>query len=244
MVDRLHIVQVFQHIQQFLHLGHVFRTQLNRVFGAHGDFSNFGLEVHRLQRQPHGLEISRGRQYLDGTIAVHQHIIGARLQRHLHQLVFAGTGCKNQLTAVFELERHRTLGAHIATVLAERVPDFGHGTDPVVGHGVHDDGRTRYAVALVADFFVVHTFLVAGRLVDVAFDGLRRHIRGLGFFHRQPQSRVDAEVTAALARRHHDFTDNPGPHLASFFVLPTLAVLNIGPFAVSCHAKSFKNSLP
>ena len=53
--------------------------------------------------------------------------------------------------------------------------------------------------------------------------------------HRQPQPRVGAEVTAAGTRRHRDLTDDAGPYLAALLVLATLAVLDIGPFAVSCH---------
>jgi hypothetical protein len=33
----------------------------------------------------------------------------------------------------------------------------------------------------------------------------------------------------------HDFADDAGPDLAALFVLAALAVLDIGPFAVSCH---------
>ena len=244
MVDRLHVVKVFQHIQQFLHLRHVVPAQVHRIFGAHRDFRQLGFQTGGIQRLAHRLETERRGQHFDRTVLVHHHVIGAGLQRHFHNFVLTGARRKNQLPAMLELERHRTFGAHIAAVFAERVAHLGHGAHPVVGHGVHHDRRAPYAVALIPDFFVTDAFQVASRLVDIAFDGVGRHIRRLGFFHRQAQARVDGQVTAARARRHHDFTDHAGPHLAAFFVLAALAVLNIGPFAVSCHAKSFKNSLP
>ena len=139
-----------------------------------------------------------------------------------------------------ELERHRSLGTHVAAMFAERMAYLGHCAHPVVGHGVHDDRRAANAVALVADFLVVHTFQVAGGLVDVAFDGLGRHIRRLGLFDRETQPRVDTHVTTAGTGSDHDFANHPGPDLAALFVLAALAVLNIRPFAVSCHAKSLK----
>jgi hypothetical protein len=67
----------------------------------------------------------------------------------------------------------------------------------------------------------------AGMLAALAFSTARRR-RGL------------AQIAAAGTGCHHDFSDDTGPDLAPLFVLPALAVLNIGPFAVSCHAKSFK----
>ena len=44
---------------------------------------------------------------------------------------------------------------------------------------------------------------------------------------------------SANPRRDGDFTDDAGPDLAALLVLAALAVLNIRPFAVSGHGKSF-----
>jgi NADP-dependent 3-hydroxy acid dehydrogenase YdfG len=73
-----------------------------------------------------------------------------------------------------------------------------------------------------------------GQLLERQRDELRQ------FFDRQTQPWVDAQIAPASAGGNHDFTDDTGPDLSPLFVLPALAVLNIGPFAVSCHAKSFK----
>jgi hypothetical protein len=147
-------------------------------------------------------------------------------------------GAKTSCPHVLELEGHRALGAHVAAVLAEGVAHLGHGAHAVVGHGVDDDGRAADAVALVADFLVAHAFEVAGGLVDVALDGVGRHVGRLGLLDRQAQARVGRRVAAAGAGRDHDFTDDAGPDLAALFVLAALAVLDIGPFAVSGHGKS------
>ena len=110
----------------------------------------------------------------------------------------------------------------------------------VVGHGVNDDGRAADAIPFITNFLVLNTFEVSGSLVDIALDSLRRQIGRLGFFHSESQTRVNAQITPAQTRRHHDLADHTGPHLAPFFVLAALAVLNIGPFAVSCHAKTLR----
>ena len=108
----------------------------------------------------------------------------AGFERDFHDSIFGCTGRENQLTAVFELESHRTVCAQVAAVFAERVAYFSDSSHLVVGHGVDHQCHTAYAVALVADFFVMHAFEVAGGFVDVAFDGVCRHVRGLGFFNR------------------------------------------------------------
>ncbi len=131
------------------------------------------------------------------------------------------------------------VGAHVAAVLAEGVAHFGHGAHMVVGHGVDDDGRAADAVALVADFFVVDAFGVAGGLVDVVLDAVGRQVGGLGLLHRQAQARVGAEVTATGAGRDGDLADDARPDLSALFVLAPLAVLNVRPFAVSGHGISF-----
>src|SRR5262249_15292727 len=105
----------------------------------------------------------------------------------------------------------------------------------VVRHGVDDDRRAADAVTLVADLLVAHALEVAGGLVDVALDGVGRHVGRLGLVDRQPQARVGRQIAAALARRHHDFTDDARPDLAALLVLAPLAVLDVRPFAVSGH---------
>jgi hypothetical protein len=221
-IHALHVVQVFQHVQQLLHARGVVAGQRDRVLRPHRHFGDLGLQAGGLQRVLHGLEVGRRGQHLDGAVFVADDVLGAGFQRHFHHLVLAGAGRQDQLADVLELEGHRAFGAHVAAVLAERVAHLGHRAHLVVGHGVDDDGRAADAVALVADFLVVHAFEVAGGLVDVALDGVGGHVGRLGLVHRQPQARVDRQVAAALARRHHDFTDDAGPDLAALLVLAPL----------------------
>ena len=112
---------------------------------------------------------------------------------------------------------------------------FGHGTHLVVSHGVHDDGGATNTVAFIADFLVADAVERTGRLVHVVLHAISRHIGGFGFFNGQTQARVHGRVTTTLAGRHRDFTDDTGPDLAALLVLTPFAVLNIGPFAMSCH---------
>ncbi len=237
MENVLHVVQVFQRVEQFLHARGVFCAQCHRVFGPHGHLGQLGLKAGRLQGISHRLEVRHIGQHLDGAVGVAEHVQCARFQRHLHHPVFRAAGRKHQLPAVLELERHRALDSQLAAVFGESVPHLGHRAHPVVGHGVNDDGRAADAVAFVADFFQIHPFEGARCFVDVVLDAVGRHVGGLGFLNRQPQARVHSRIAAALARGNRDFTDDARPHLAALFVLTPLAVLNIGPFAVSSHKR-------
>ena len=243
MEDFLHVVQIFEHVQQFLHPGGIVSAQLDGVFGAHGDHRFGADQTDRVQGCLDGFEVSGRGQHLDYAILVGEHVLRAGLQRRFHDLVFAGARGVNKLADMLELEHYRALGAHIAAVFVQGVAHFGHGAHAVVGHGVDHDGRPADAVALVADFLVGNAFLVAGGFVDVVFDAVGRHIGRLGALYGQAQARVHAQIAAASAGSDGNFADDAGPDLAPLFVLTTFTVLNIGPFAVSCHAKSFENSL-
>ena len=201
------------------------------------------MESGGLQGIFHRFKIGGRGQHLNGAVFIGDHVFGACFQRHFHYLVFAGAGCEHKLPAVLELERHRAFGAQVATMLAENVAHFGHGAHLVVGHGVNDDGRPANAVAFVADFLVVHAFKRACRLVDVAFDGVGRHVGRLGLVDGQTQTGIGRHIAAAMARRHDDFANDAGPDFAALFVLAPFTVLDIGPLAMACHAFSLAENL-
>ena len=52
-------------------------------------------------------------------------------------------------------------------------------------------------------------------------------------------SLLSLAITAALAGRDHDFPDDASPDPATLFILTAFTVLDVGPFAVSCHRESF-----
>jgi hypothetical protein len=64
------------------------------------------------------------------------------------------------------------------------------------------------------------------------------HVGRFGLVHRQPQARVDAQVAATHAGRHHDFAHHARPDTLAFFVLAALAVLNIRPFTMTSHDRN------
>ncbi len=243
-IDLLHIVKVFQGVDEFLHLFGVVARQLDCVVGAHGDDGEFRLQRGGFERGAHRLELGRRSEHFDRAVVIRDHVVRSSLQRHFHHLVFRGAGREHELAAMPELEGHRALGAQITAVLGQRMAHFGHGAHAVVGQAVDDDRRTAHAIAFVANFFVMHAFERAGGLVDVFLHRIGGHIRRLGLVDRQAQSGIGVGVAAAQTGCGRDFTNDLGPDLAAFFVLTAFAVLDIGPFGMSGHGGAMLLRMP
>ena len=207
----------------------------HRIVGAHGHFGDFGLKASRRQSFLHRFKISRCSDDFNATLGIAQHILRTRFERDFDDLLFVRAGRKQELAAVFELVGDRALGAQIAAVFAKGVAHFSDRAHFIVRHGIDHDGRASVAIAFVTNFFVVHAFEVAGGFVHIALDVLSRHIHSLGLVDCQTQARVHIDVAAARACRDDDLARDTRPDLTPLFILATLAVLNIRPFAMTCH---------
>jgi hypothetical protein len=165
--------------------------------------------------------------------------------RRLHQRVLRGAGLEQQLPAMLEHERDRTVGAKVAAVLGEGMTHLGDRARAVVGQGVDDDRRAADAVALVADLvvsrcprrrpcpLVIALLTVSlGMLASEALSIARRS-RGLA-----------PAITAAELGGDGDLLDDPGEQLAALLVLATLAVLDVGPFGMAGHVSCVPSWMP
>ena len=204
----------------------------------HDDFGHFGLEAGRFQRFLDGGEIVHGSEYFEAAFFIGDDVVGARFQGRFHQLVFVGARREQQLAAVLEHEGDGAFVAHVAAILVEGVAHFGHRAHLVVGHAFDDDGRAAHAVAFVAHFFVVGAIDAAAAAVDRALDVVFRHIGVSRLVDRQAQARIGDGVGAAHAGRDRDFLDQARPDFAALGIGGSLFMLDIGPFAMSCHVES------
>ena len=220
----------------------------SRIFSASApasatSFSGFmvtsaelGLEARLLQRGLHLVEIGRRADHLDRAVLVRHHVVGARLERRLHDLVLARAGREHELAAMLEQERHRAVGADVAAVLGEGVAHLGDGARAVVGEAVHHHRRAAGAVALVARLLVGHALQLAGAALDGARHAVLGHVGVARLVEHQAQLRIGVRIAAArraatvisLIRRV-----NTLPFFASG---RRLAVLDVRPFAVTGHA--------
>jgi hypothetical protein len=135
-----------------------------------------------------------------------------------------------------ELESDTTIGAEVAAILVEGVPDVGDGARLVVGQAIDDHRGAADPVTFVADLDVLDAFELAGSFLDRVVDLVPGHVDPLALVDRQAQTRVERGVAAAHLGGYGDFLGDLGKGCAALFILATLAVLDVGPLGVSCHA--------
>jgi hypothetical protein len=62
------------------------------------------------------------------------------------------------------------------------------------------------------------------------------HTGGLGLVDGEPEPRVHAGIGVAGPSRAGDLANQPGEDLAALLVLGVLAMLDVRPLAMTCHA--------
>ncbi len=237
MVHLLHVVQIFQHVDEAHQLGRGLGIQLRFGGRDHGHFGALGLEAGGFQTVQHGAEVVRGGVHLDGAIFFGHHVVGTRFQGGVHQGIFIGAH-EGQYTLLGEQVGHGAIGTQVAAALAEGVTHFGHGAVAVVGQALHHDGGAGRAVTFVDDGFELLAVTTAGPTGDGTVDGVTGHVAGQGRRHRRTQARVVGRVGITETRGGGDFADQLGEDLAALGVLRRLAVFDVGPFTVTCHRDS------
>ena len=109
-------------------------------------------------------------------------------------------------------------------------------TVTVVGQAVDHDGRAAGSVTFVAHLHVLDAVQFARAALDGTLDVVLGHALRLGLVDSQPQTRIRGQITAAGTRRDRDLLDQLREELAALLVLGALAMLDVRPFAVSCHS--------
>ena len=130
---------------------------------------------------------------------------------------------------MIEQVSHRSIRAQIAAVAAEGVADFGHSAVAVVGQAAQQNRGAAGAVAFVGDFLKVGAFAAAGSSADGAVDIVLGKALGARFLDRKPQRGVIGWVRSALTRGDGNLARQACEKATAFGILPTLAVLNVGP---------------
>src|SRR5690606_19958167 len=234
-IDLLDVVQAFQGVEQLLHLGRVVAGELGFVQGLHDDAFDLGLESGRLESFAYRRIVGGRTDDLDDAFIVGGDILGARFEGGFHHRVLGRARREYELAAMLEHEGYRAFLSEVAAILGKGVPDFGHRAGAIVGHAVDDDRRTAYAIAFVADFFIIGAIGAADPALDGPLDVVFGHIGVGGLVPGHAQPRIAVGVGAACPRRDGDLTDDLGPELAPLGVLAPLAVLDVGPLTVSRH---------
>ena len=161
----------------------------------------------------------------EAAVVIANDIFRARFERRFHQLVFVGARREQQLPAMLEQKRDRTICAHIAAVFGKGMTHVGHGAGFVVRHAIDHHRRAADAIAFIANFFVVHALQFTGTAFDGALNRVLRHIVFIGFVHGQTQAWIGADVAAAQARGNGDFFNQARENFAALGVLAAFLCL-------------------
>ena len=122
-------------------------------------------------------------------------------------------------------------------MFGKKVAYFGNGAVLVVGGHFNHDGNAAGAVAFIEGFGEIAASVFAGALADGALNLVLGQVHRLGCRDGRAQTGVADRVTAGLGG-DDDFLGSLGEYLAALGVLTPLAVLNIGPFAMTRHKTS------
>lgn len=117
-------------------------------------------------------------------------------------------------------------------MLGEKVAHFGHGAVFIVRGDLHHDGDAAGTVAFVEAFHKIAARVFAGSLADGGFNLVLGQVHGFGRSDGRPQTGIARRI-AAVFSGNDDFLGGFGENLAALGVLASLAVLDIGPFAVT-----------
>src|SRR5829696_5575389 len=189
-VDLLNVVVLLQGVEVY------------GVLGLHGDLRVLELGARRAQRVAHLREVL-GRRH-DPVVALHLlDVLGAGLERQLHELVFVHRTFGDQDDALaLEEVGYGAARPQLAAVLGEDVPDVRRRPIPVVREDLDEHGYSAGGVALVGDPLErLGVGACAGALVYGALDVVVRHVGFFGLRNREPERRVHLRVSPALAGR-------------------------------------------
>ena len=231
----MHVIDVFQRVDQFEQLAALLTIELNLGGCTHCDLGVLGLKASSRHRFFDINKVLLGGQHLNRTIITGDHVIGAGFKRSLHEGVFITAGRIGKDAELFKQIGNRSLRPHVAAKLAEGMLDVRDRSVLVVGHGVHHDGDPVDAITLVAVFFIDNIIELTCALLDRTLDGVLGHVSAKGLVYGKSQARIGRHVRATHLRSDRDFADELGKQLAAFRVLRVLAVLDVGPFTMTGH---------
>jgi hypothetical protein len=196
----------------------------------------FRPEACAAHRIAHLLEVRGIRQDLDGLIFIDNDVLCTGIDGGFHDGVLVTVGPVGKLTDMIEQVADGPVRTEVAAEFRERMADFRHRPIAIVGHAVdHHRGAAR-SVALVTNLLVVGAVKLPRATLDRPVDIVFGHALGLGLVDGQPQARVGGNIATANASGNCDLANQFREQLAALLVLGALAVLDIRPLAVSCHA--------
>ncbi|BAK11598.1 hypothetical protein PAJ_1518 [Pantoea ananatis AJ13355] len=235
MVNLLHVVTVFQHIDQAQQFRRGFRIHFGFGRGDHGHFRGVGFKARRFQRIAHRAHLFPCGKHVNRAVIVTDHVFCARFQRRFHHRIFVMTGCEGDYAFFAEQIGDGAIGTQVAARFGEGVTHFAHGTVTVVAQALNHDGRSARTVTFINDGFHIGVIFATYAACNGTVHGIARHVIRQRFIHCRTQARVGARIAAAQFGSRDQLTNDLRKDFTALGVLSGLTVLGIRPFTVSSH---------
>src|SRR5437870_1401085 len=145
-----YLVQPLERIQQLHHRHGLLARQHDRRRGALRDLGGRGLEATVREDRPHGVELERIRQHFHRGVAVRHDVLGAGLERRLHEPLLVRAGRVGHQAHGIEQIAHRAVGSEPPPVLQERAAHRCARTAAIFRHALDHHCGAAGAVPLVA----------------------------------------------------------------------------------------------
>ena len=243
MINFLHVVAIFQHIDQTQQFRRSFRVHVRFGRRDHRDFSGVRFQAGGFQRIayrahlfPRGINVNR-------AVVIGHNVFRARFQRRFHDRIFVAF-LEGDNAFFAEQVGNGTVGPQVTAGFGEGMTDFRNGTVTVVGQTFNHHRRAARTVTFIDDGFHVCIIIAAHAAGNSAVQGVAGHVVAQRFVDCRAQTRVRSRIAAAQTRGGDQLANNFRKDLTALGILCRFAVLGVGPFTMTCHKKLSKKARP
>ena len=208
MIHLLHVLVLFELVDQFEHFGRLLLGQLDRsladvlVFGRNRrDATLFECPLQRAEVLERAARDQLRLVFLARALAEFLEAVVDQVQ--LEIILVDTLGAQAKHAHAFELERDAARGGEIAAVLAEGVAHARDGPGRIVGRALDQHRDAMRGVAFVQHLLEVGCVASRGAL-DGSLDLVLGHVDRAGVLDDSPQRRVRVRVGATTLDRNRD----------------------------------------
>ena len=193
----LHVVVVFEVVDEVHDFYNVFAGDFDGLLGDHGD----GAGLDGVGGFESGADVGicgRFAENFEGFLGVFD-VVGAGFEGGHHEFLFIGAFFGDEdLAFLFEVVGDAAGCAEVAATFFEDLAEFGGGAVTVIGEDIDHDSNACGAVAFVDDGLVGNACELAGAFFDGVGDGVLGHVLGFGFVDGVSEREVGFRAAAAV----------------------------------------------
>ena len=234
MVNFLHVVAIFQHIDQT----HQFRCGfcIHISFGGrdHGNFRAVCFQTCRFQSVAHFTHFFPCSVDINRAVIIGHNVFSTCFQCCFHDGVFIAF-LEGDDAFFAEQIGYGTISTEVTATFAECMTHFSNGTVAVVRQTFNHDCRAARTVTFVDDGFHVCIIITAHTTCNCAVQCVTGHVVRQCFIHRCTQTRVSVRIATAQLSRGYQLTNDFSEDFTALSILRSFTMSGVGPFTMTCH---------